>query len=223
MARKPAKSRLKGNKRIIRARCVPNILALLDAGEIYMDVARLIAEREGVNERTAKNWISYARKQRANTALPLITEKMASDAVHPPPTTVVDVDQTNYGEARWEQLEFCRDRIKIYQELADKLIAKDGRPYDAEKLVLSYSQMLGRLVHWYQLPPERMMTQPAIRAAAVKALIQGFQHMDHGELHQILQAGAAEHEHRIAQANRDENPAESAAETEYQESVQDVL
>ena len=83
--------------------------------------------------------------------------------------------------------------------------------------------MLGRLVHWYQLPPEQMMTQPAIRAAAVTAVIHGFKHMDHGELHKILQAAGAEHEHRIETAGREGDPTESAAETEYQQSVKDVL
>ncbi len=178
----------KGEQDAVRRRAWRMVLDMDAAGRRYRDIVAVLMEHANIKKRTAKDWIAKARAA-------------GPDGKPPPkqkPEPVAELLTVgNFAAARWEVADLYAGRARLYREEADRLLADGNKLYSqAERLAISYSTLLAKLVHWEQLPPERLMSQPEVREQAMVAIEQSLQYMTAYELTAHIRACEAERTRR---------------------------
>jgi hypothetical protein len=137
----------------------------------YKEMVQLITEASGVSERTAKNYISRAR-----------TDVLLVEC---------ELDVGDLDDSRWKRILDWDRRSNKYRMLADSALEltvreaknqhyRQGRFY--ENLSLKYETMIAKALHWFQIPPDRDMELPEVRALVLRSLERHLPKFPRGEL-----------------------------------------
>lgn len=210
----------------------------------YKDLCAYIVQKFNVSKRTAKNWIKHVRDTLADggTIHPVSDEPLPEEVrstwvelpkSDPPLQEAKDgtiakarIRLADVDAERWEQVYQCMLRIEQYRDHADLTRVGGSKDYyQAERLALDYLAHLTKLLGWHSMPPDRLMSQPEVRAKAIIEIERGMNHMRKREVERILKAGQKRlNELEAEKAARDaQTPESESAEQHYQTEVTAVM
>jgi hypothetical protein len=210
----------------------------------YSVIVEILSTKFQVSKRTVKNWIAEVRnamregKEFTNIAdaplPPNAREHWTQLPQADPP--LVDPSDGKIGKARvrladvdaerWEQVCTMMARKAKYELLADELSRK-GEPgwSQAENIVINYQKQLSSVLGWNSMPPDRLMSQPEVRAKAIAEMERGAQYMSEREVRRVMKAFSRRLEkiEEEKRAKTESTEAERAAIAQAKEEIEGVL
>jgi hypothetical protein len=167
----------------------------------YMQIVARLVESYDVTERTAKRWVSDARKAH-----------LAED---------FDLKPDDLEGARWGKVASYEKKISMFQRLGQDALegrAPDGKPRPPKpdlsvkffRLGIYYERLLIELLHLDQIPPDRELSQPEIRGIVIREVSRNIDKFTRIELETLLAAVSSQLEELIREGEDPE------AKREYQ-------